>query len=119
LALTVDSSIVTAIGNDYGFDRVFARQVQALGQSGDVFIGISTSGNSANILAALVEARKTGVVCVGITGMSGGKMPPLCDFCICVPSDSTPRIQEAHGLVVHALCGIIEQRIFGGERASG
>ena len=118
LALTVDSSILTAIGNDYGFERVFARQIQALAQTGDVLIGISTSGNSPNILTALVEARQKGVVCVGLTGQSAGKMASLCDFFIGVPSNSKPRIQEGHGLVVHALCGMIEEKIFGGERAS-
>jgi len=117
MALSVDTSILTAIGNDYGFDRAFARQVQALGQPGDVFVGISTSGNSPNILAALAEAKRIGVVTIGITGRSGGSLASLCDHCIRIPSDSTPRIQEGHGLVVHALCGMIEEIIFGGERA--
>jgi len=111
-ALTTDTSVITAIGNDYGYDRLFARQVQAVGVAGDVLVGISTSGRSPNILAALGVAREHGLVTVGLTGRSGGQMPPLCDFLLCVPSDSTPRIQEGHIAMGHAICQIIEAELF-------
>ena len=113
LALTVDTSVLTAIGNDYGYERIFSRQLQALGRNGDVFFGISTSGNSPNILEGLKEARRLGITTIGLTGIDGGKMKPLCDFCFCVPSSSTPRIQEIHGIMVHALCSLIETSMFG------
>ncbi|WP_243330195.1 D-sedoheptulose 7-phosphate isomerase [Mesoterricola sediminis] len=114
VALTVDTSILTAIGNDYGFEKTFSRQVQALGATGDLFIGISTSGRSPNILAGLQEARARGLATIGLTGRTGGTMGEHCDLCLKVPSDSTPRIQEGHSLIVHALCATIESRIFGG-----
>jgi len=110
-ALTTDTSALTAIGNDYGFEHLFSRQVQAVGQAGDVFIGLSTSGRSPNILAALKEARRLGLVTVGFTGKSGGQMRGLCDLCLCVPSEETPRIQEGHGLIGHIVCGLIESAI--------
>ena len=113
IALTTDSSILTAIGNDYGYEDVFARQVQALGRSGDVFIAISTSGNSPNILKAIVAAKSIGLVVIGLTGRSGGKMKALCDICLCAPSDATPRIQECHLLIEHCLCACIEEQLFG------
>lgn len=113
IALTTDSSILTAIGNDYGYEDVFARQVQALGRSGDVFIAISTSGNSPNILKAIVAAKSIGLVVIGLTGRSGGKMKALCDICLCAPSDSTPRIQECHLVIEHSLCACIEEQLFG------
>lgn len=113
IALTTDSSILTAIGNDYGYEDVFARQVQALGRSGDVFIAISTSGNSPNILKAIVAAKLIGLVVIGLTGRSGGKMKALCDICLCAPSDSTPRIQECHLVIEHSLCACIEEQLFG------
>jgi len=113
IALTTDSSILTAIGNDYGYEDVFARQVQAHGRTGDVFIGISTSGNSPNILKAIEAAKAIGVFVIGLTGRSGGKMKPLCDICLCAPSDSTPRIQECHLVIEHALCACIEDALFG------
>lgn len=113
IALTTDTSILTAIGNDYGYRDVFSRQVQANGHSGDIFFAISTSGNSENILHAIHAAKAMGIVVVGLTGGSGGKMKELCDFCICVPSPSTPRIQEAHLTIEHTICAAIEQRIFG------
>lgn len=113
IALTTDSSILTAIGNDYGYEDVFSRQVQALGRSGDVFIAISTSGNSPNILKAIVAAKSIGLVVIGLTGRSGGKMKALCDICLCAPSDSTPRIQECHLLIEHCLCACIEEQLFG------
>jgi D-sedoheptulose 7-phosphate isomerase len=108
IALTTNSSSLTSIANDYGFDQVFARQVEALAKSDDVVCAISTSGNSANILAALQAAKAIGCACVGLTGETGGDMASLVDVLIRVPSPSTPRIQEAHGLVVHVLSGLIE-----------
>ena len=113
IALTTDSSILTAIGNDYGYENVFARQIQAHGRSGDVFIAISTSGNSANILKAIQTAKAIGLVVIGLTGRSGGKMKDMCDVCLCAPSDSTPRIQECHLFFEHTLCACIEESLFG------
>ena len=111
-ALTTDTSVLTAIGNDYGYEHLFARQVQAVGVAGDVFFGISTSGRSPNILAAMRVAREKGMVTVGLTGRLGGQMPDLCDLLLRVPSDSTPRIQEGHIAMGHAICQIIEATIF-------
>lgn len=113
IALTTDTSILTAVGNDYGYDHVFERQLQAQGVSGDVFIGISTSGNSQNILQALTICKEKGIRSIGLTGSSGGKMEALCDICINVPSDDTPRIQESHILIGHIICCLVEERIFG------
>jgi D-sedoheptulose 7-phosphate isomerase len=113
IALTTDSSILTAIGNDYGYEDVFSRQVQAHGRSGDVFIAISTSGNSPNILKAIETAKAIGLVVIGLTGQSGGKMKAMCDVCLCAPSDSTPRIQECHLFFEHTLCACIEESLFG------
>lgn len=112
IALTTDSSILTAIGNDYGYDRVFARQVEALGAAGDVLFALSTSGNSPNVLAALDAARARGIATVGFTGETGGAMAALCDVCIRIPSRSTPRIQEGHEVLGHAICAMIEAAIF-------
>lgn len=116
IALTTDTSILTAIGNDYGYEDVFSRQVQALGQTGDVFIAISTSGNSPNILKAIAQAKSQGLTVIGLTGHTGGKMQALCDVCLCAPSDSTPHIQECHLVIEHALCAGIEQALFGQQR---
>jgi D-sedoheptulose 7-phosphate isomerase len=113
IALTTDTSILTAIGNDYGYDKLFERQVQAQGVNGDVFIGISTSGNSENIVKALAVCKEKGIFSIGLTGKSGGKMSELCDICIKVPSDETPRIQESHILIGHILCCIVEEKLFG------
>jgi D-sedoheptulose 7-phosphate isomerase len=113
LALTTDTSIITAIGNDYGYEKLFSRQVQANGVKGDIFIGISTSGNSANIIEALKECKEKGIISVGFTGQNGGKMAELCDFCIKVPSHETPRVQEVHILVGHIICAVVEEAIFG------
>ncbi|MDL0089343.1 D-sedoheptulose 7-phosphate isomerase [Campylobacter gastrosuis] len=113
IALTTDTSILTAIGNDYGYDKLFSRQVQAQGTKGDVFIGISTSGNSTNIIEALKICKEKGIISVGLTGKSGGKMADLCDYCIKVPSDCTPRIQESHILIGHIICAIVEEELFG------
>lgn len=113
IALTTDTSILTAIGNDYGYDKLFARQIQAHSQRGDVFIAYSTSGKSPNILAALQEAKGRGVVCIGMTGNHGGPMKDLCEHYLDVPSGETPKIQEGHAVLGHILCGIVEQALFG------
>ncbi len=111
-ALTTDTSVLTAIGNDYGYEYLFARQIEAVGMSGDVFIGISTSGRSPNVLNALRKARDKGLVTVGFTGRMGGEMPHLCDYCLHVPADATPRIQEGHISLGHTLCWLIERALF-------
>ncbi|MDJ0741034.1 MAG: D-sedoheptulose 7-phosphate isomerase [Gammaproteobacteria bacterium] len=113
LALTTDTSILTGIGNDYGYDSLFSRQVEASGRPGDVFIGISTSGNSPNILRALEAARAGRLVTVGLGGATGGRMGPLCDHCLKMPSTDTPRIQECHITVGHILCANTENALFG------
>ena len=113
IALTTDSSILTAVGNDYGYEKIFSRQVQSNGTTGDLFIGISTSGNSHNIIEALKECKEKGITTVGLTGDSGGKMKDLCDYCICIPSNQTPRIQESHILIGHIVCSIVEEELFG------
>jgi D-sedoheptulose 7-phosphate isomerase len=112
IALTTDTSILTAIGNDYGYEKLFARQVQALGQKGDVFIGYTTSGKSPNILLALQEARSQGLICIGLTGNRGGPIRELCDYLLEVPSADTPKIQEGHLVLGHILCGLVENTIF-------
>jgi len=109
VALTTDTSILTALANDYGFDVIFSRQVEALVRTGDVVVGLSTSGNSPNIVKGLESARARGAVTVGMTGRTGGVMKALCDICICIPSDVTARIQEAHLLVEHLVCQRIEE----------
>lgn len=111
IALTTDTSALTAIGNDYGFDHLFSRQIEALGQKGDIAVAISTSGNSPNILKGLETARKKGIVTVGLSGKGGGKMTPLCDICLIVPSDITARIQEMHITLGHMLCGALEKKL--------
>ena len=112
IALTTDSSILTAIGNDYGYENLFARQVQALGRKGDVFIGYSTSGQSPNVLLAFKEARLHGLICIGLTGNRGGPMRELCHYLLEVPSADTPKIQEGHLVLGHILCGLVEVAIF-------
>lgn len=112
IALSTDSSVVTSIANDYGYDFLFSRQVAAQGKSGDIFVGISTSGNSENIVKALQLCKEKGIYTVGLTGGNGGEMASLCDTCIIVPSNETARIQEAHILIGHILCGIVESVIF-------
>jgi len=116
LALTTDTSALTAIGNDYGYECVFARQLEAVALPGDVFMAISTSGNSPNILRALQAGRQMDLITIGLTGKSGGKMAPLCDHCIRVPSDVTMHIQEAHLALEHIFCMIAERAYFGAER---
>lgn len=118
VALTTDSSILTAVSNDYGFERVFARQIEALGQAGDVFLGISTSGNSPNVLRALELSRKMGIVTIGLTGKTGGKMPPLCDYCLSIPSGVTMYIQQAHLALEHIFCMIVERQYFAAKPAA-
>lgn len=112
IALTTDTSILTAIGNDYGYERLFARQVQALGKKGDVLIGYSTSGKSPNVLLAFETAREIGMVTIGLTGNKGGPMVGLCDYLLAVPSSNTPKIQEGHLVLGHTLCGLVENAIF-------
>lgn len=115
VALTTDSSILTAVGNDYGYELVFSRQIEALGQAGDVFMAISTSGNSPNVLCALELAKKMGIATVGLTGRSGGKMAALSDWCIRIPSDVTMYIQQAHLALEHIFCAVVERKYFGRE----
>jgi len=111
MALSTDTSALTCIGNDYSFDEIFARQVVGLGRKGDVLIGISTSGNSRNVIRAVEEAKKLGMVSIGLLGRDGGQLKSLCDHSIVVPSDVTARIQECHILIGHTLCGMIEQEL--------
>jgi D-sedoheptulose 7-phosphate isomerase len=112
IALTTDTSILTAIGNDYGYEKLFARQVQAHGQPGDVLIAYSTSGKSPNILKALAEARRLGLVTIGMTGNRRGAMREHCDHYLDVPSSETPKIQEGHLVLGHILCGLVESALF-------
>lgn len=113
VALTTDTSVLTSIANDSSFDQVFARQVEALGVAGDMFIGISTSGQSANIIRALEVCAKKKIIRVGFTGQGGGAMAPLCDYCLAVPARETPRIQEAHSMIAHIFCALVEEGLFG------
>ncbi len=112
-ALHVNSSFVTAVSNDYGFDAVFERAVEAMGRSGDLLVALSTSGNSTNVLRAIEKAHEIGMKVVGMTGAEGGKMDGRCDFIIKVPSTDTPRIQEGQVLVGHVICALVEKQIFG------
>lgn len=115
IALTTDSSVVTCIANDYGYDNVFARQVEGLGRQGDIFVAISTSGNSLNLVKALQAAKKKEMITIGLLGKEGGKMKEVCDYALIVPSQSTPRIQEIHTLTVHILCELLEEELFKNE----
>jgi D-sedoheptulose 7-phosphate isomerase len=112
IALTTDTSILTAIGNDYGYERLFARQVQALGREGDVFIGISTSGNSANVIEALKMANELKLKTIGFAGVTGGKMLDLCNITLRMPSKETPKIQGGHIAIGHIICGLVEAAMF-------
>jgi len=112
LALSVNTSCVTAIGNDYGFDQVFSRQVEALARAGDVAIGISTSGNSPNVVRAISMAKKMGLHTIALAGRTGGNLRKAVDHCICVPSNDTPRIQECHILIGHIISELIEKELF-------
>lgn len=118
IALTTDTSVLTAIGNDYGFDRAFERQVRGLGRSGDVFLAISTSGRSPNVLAALRAARKIGVTTVGFTGNGQRDMSAYCDHCLAAPCAETPMIQQIHIVAAHAICTLVECDLFGSEAAA-
>jgi D-sedoheptulose 7-phosphate isomerase len=113
MALTTDTSVLTAVGNDYGFERIFERQVRALGRPGDVLIAISTSGRSANIIAALQAAREIGLITIGFAGAGTRAISPLCDLCLAAPSDETPQIQQIHIVAAHAICGLVESDLFG------
>jgi len=112
IALTTDTSVLTAIGNDYGYERLFERQILGLGCAGDVFFAISTSGRSANILRAIDAARQKRILTVGFTGRTGGEMSSRCDLCLHAPSDSTPLIQQIHITAGHVICGLVEERLF-------
>jgi D-sedoheptulose 7-phosphate isomerase len=112
IALTANSTVMTALANDYDYESVFSKQVKAYGNKGDVLIGISTSGNSQNVIKAFEKAREMGIITVGFTGEKGGNMKTVSDYLINVPSDSTPRIQEMHILVIHIICGLIEGGLF-------
>jgi D-sedoheptulose 7-phosphate isomerase len=112
LALTTDTSILTAVANDYGYDKLFERQILGLGCPGDVFIGISTSGRSPNILRAIEAARERRIVTVGFTGRTGGEMASRCDLCLRAPSESTQLIQQIHITAGHIICGLVEERLF-------
>ena len=112
IALTTDSSVMTAIANDYGYERLFERQVLALGRPGDVLIALSTSGRSPNILRAIDAARSSGLLTIGFTGKDGGDLPARCDLCLRAPSDTTSLIQQIHIAAGHIVCGLVEERIF-------
>ncbi|RKY87720.1 phosphoheptose isomerase [candidate division KSB1 bacterium] len=114
IALTTNTSILTAGANDYGFEYVFSRQVEAFGKSGDVLIGISTSGNSENVVKAIIAAKKSGLFTIGLLGGNGGKLKEIVDLSIIIPSDRTTRIQEGHCVVGHILCKLIEKKLFCG-----
>jgi D-sedoheptulose 7-phosphate isomerase len=113
VALSTDTSILTAIGNDYGFDSIFSRQVEALAAPGDIVVGLSTSGNSPNVLKALNAARELGCRTIGLLGKDGGSIMAACDLALVVPSTDTPRIQEGHITVIHIVCDLVEKKLFG------
>lgn len=112
IALTTDTSILTAIGNDYGYELLFSRQVQALSNRGDILIAYSTSGRSPNVISALRQAKECGVITIGMTGNAEGVMRSLCDFYLSIPSGDTPKIQEGHAVLGHILCGLVENEFF-------
>ena len=113
IALTTDTSILTAVGNDHGYEHVFSRQIDALANKGDIFFGYSTSGQSKNILKALQHAKNKELVCIGLTGNKGGSMKEFCDYIIEIPSSETPHIQEGHLVIGHIICGLVEESLFG------
>jgi len=113
LALSTDTSIMTAIGNDYGFECIFSRQVEAHAAPGDIVVGLSTSGNSPNVLKALIEARQRGCRTIGLLGKDGGSIKPVCDLALVVPCTDTPRIQEGHITIIHIVCDLVEKKLFG------
>jgi D-sedoheptulose 7-phosphate isomerase len=112
VALTTDSSVLSAIGNDYGYEWVFDRQIRGLGRKGDAFIAISTSGRSPNVLRAIEAAHEIGLTVIGLTGRTGGAMMSRCDLCLCAPVDATPLIQQIHITAGHIICGLVEERLF-------
>jgi D-sedoheptulose 7-phosphate isomerase len=118
VALTTNTSCLTAIGNDYSYDEVFSRQIEAIGRKGDIAVGISTSGNSQNVIRAIRAARERSLITVGMTGGNGGKLREETDYCLCVPSSQTPRIQEAHILLGHIVCEIIDENFADGRSTS-
>ncbi len=111
ISLTTDTSIITSISNDYSFDDIFSKQIEALGHKGDILIGISTSGNSKNVENAIEAAKQKNIFCIGLLGKDGGKINSLCDLSIVIPSNSTPRIQEMHILIIHTICQIVEDEM--------
>tara|TARA_B100000524_G_scaffold291137_1_gene166005 strand:+ start:164 stop:742 length:579 start_codon:yes stop_codon:yes gene_type:complete len=111
-ALNTNTSFITAVANDYSFDEVYARLIQGIGKKGDVLIGMSTSGNSKNVIKALEEAKKKEIITIGLTGKSNGNMKPYCDYLINIPSDDTPRIQECHLMIGHGICELVEKELF-------
>ena len=113
IALTTNTSTITALANDYGYDATFSRQIEALGRDGDVALGISTSGNSKNVLKAIKKAKALGITTIALAGKKGGSLGKACDLAIIVPSDDTPRIQESHLLICHILCELVEKEMFG------
>lgn len=119
IALTTDTSVLTAIGNDYGFDEIFKRQIEALADAGDVVIGISTSGHSVNVEKAMRAARETGCRTIGLLGRDGGRIAPLCDIELTVNAQQTPHIQEAHLVIIHILCELVEQALFANSEKDG
>ena len=112
ISLTTDTSVLTCIGNDYGYDELIARQVEALGTAGDVFIGISTSGNSENIIRAVKRAQEMNITTIGLLGKDGGKLKELCEYELTVPLQETPRVQEFHTMTVHMICELVEEKMF-------
>ena len=112
IALSTDTSILTAIGNDYGFDTIFSRQIEALAEKGDVVIGLSTSGNSPNVLKALELARERGCLTIGLLGKDGGSIKTVCDLALIVPTNDTPRVQEGHITIIHIICDLVEKGMF-------
>ena len=111
-ALNTNTSFITAVANDYSFDEVYARLIQGIGEKGDILIGMSTSGNSKNVIKALEEAKKKEIITIGLTGKSKGNMKPYCDYLINIPSDDTPRIQECHLMLGHGICELVEKELF-------
>ena len=115
-ALHCNTSFITAVGNDYGFEHIYSRMIKGIGNKGDVLVGLSTSGNSKNIINAFEAARKKGMITIGFTGSSGGQMKPLCDYLVNVPSTDTPRIQECHITLGHIVCQLVEEKVFSNEQ---
>jgi D-sedoheptulose 7-phosphate isomerase len=111
-ALHVNTSYLTAVANDYAYDQIYARLLKAMGTPGDILIGLSTSGNSGNVINALIQAKEIGVTTIGFTGAGGGKMKDLCDYLVAIPDTDTPRIQECHMLLGHTICEIVERNLF-------